>query len=52
MQLEPVFAAAFAWLLIGETMTARQYAGAALILAGILACQAGDARQAKMGAEG
>lgn len=46
MQLEPVFAAFFAWLLIGETMSAKQYAGAAMILAGIIACQIGDARRA------
>jgi len=45
MQLEPVFAAFFAWLLIGETMSLKHYAGAALILAGILVCQMGDARR-------
>lgn len=45
MQLEPVFAAVFAWLLIGERMDMRQYAGAALILAGILVCQIGDAKK-------
>jgi drug/metabolite transporter (DMT)-like permease len=45
MQLEPVFAAVFARLLIGEMMSARHYAGAAMILAGIIACQIGDARR-------
>lgn len=45
MQLEPVFASLFAWLLIGERMDVRQYAGAALILAGILVCQIGDAKK-------
>ncbi|HOP71074.1 MAG TPA: DMT family transporter [Bacillota bacterium] len=33
---EPVFAALFAWLLIGETLTPRETLGAALILAGML----------------
>ena len=42
MQSEPVFAALFAWLLIGERMVAKQFAGAALILLGILVCQIGD----------
>jgi len=42
MQSEPVFAALFAWLLIGERMAAKQFAGAALILLGILVCQIGD----------
>jgi drug/metabolite transporter (DMT)-like permease len=34
---EPVFAAGFAYLLLGEAPTADQGAGAGLILAGILA---------------
>ncbi|HBK60408.1 MAG TPA: hypothetical protein DDZ84_06390 [Firmicutes bacterium] len=42
MQSEPVFAALFAWLLIGERMDAKQFAGAVLILVGILVCQIGD----------
>lgn len=42
MQSEPVFAAVFAWLLIGERMNSKQFAGAALILSGILVCQIGD----------
>ncbi len=42
MQSEPVFAAFFAWLLIGERMGVRQFAGAAFILVGILVCQIGD----------
>lgn len=33
---EPVFAALFAWILIGETLTPRETVGAVLILAGML----------------
>jgi drug/metabolite transporter (DMT)-like permease len=33
---EPAFAAGFAWLLLGETLSAKAWTGAAVILAGIL----------------
>ncbi|MEW6228465.1 MAG: DMT family transporter [Bacillota bacterium] len=36
---EPVFAGLFGWLLLGETLTAAQYVGAALIVAGMLAAE-------------
>ncbi|MDK2984460.1 MAG: hypothetical protein PWQ96_102 [Clostridia bacterium] len=36
LSMEPVFSALFAFLLLAEQMTARDYAGAALMLAGIL----------------
>ncbi|MEA4882677.1 MAG: DMT family transporter [Clostridia bacterium] len=42
LQLEPVFAAIFARILIAEQMSGRQYAGAVTIFAGILVCQIGD----------
>jgi drug/metabolite transporter (DMT)-like permease len=43
--LQPVAAALFAWLLLGETLTALQMAGAVLVLAGIrVAHQAGGAK--------
>lgn len=39
MSLEAVFAALFGWLLLGETLTARQSLGCGLMLAGILLAQ-------------
>jgi drug/metabolite transporter (DMT)-like permease len=33
---EPVFAASFAWVLLGETLTPKAWAGAAVIMTGIL----------------
>ncbi|MCR4426818.1 MAG: DMT family transporter [Firmicutes bacterium] len=48
-QMEPVLAALFANLWLGEAMSARQFAGAGLILAGILVCQVGDLRFAREG---
>ncbi|NLC14872.1 MAG: DMT family transporter [Firmicutes bacterium] len=33
---EPVFGALFSWLILGETLSPREYTGAALILAGML----------------
>lgn len=40
--LEPVFAALFSFLLIGETLTGRAVAGCSLILAGMLTAELGD----------
>jgi drug/metabolite transporter (DMT)-like permease len=39
MSMETVFAAVGGWLILGETMDARALAGAALMLAGMLASQ-------------
>jgi drug/metabolite transporter (DMT)-like permease len=36
---EPVFAAAFAWLLLGQRLTPAQLAGAALVVAGVVLAQ-------------
>jgi drug/metabolite transporter (DMT)-like permease len=43
---EPVFAVAFAWLLLGQTLNLAQLAGAALVVAGVVLAQlaAGRAR--------
>jgi drug/metabolite transporter (DMT)-like permease len=40
--LEPVFAALFSFLLIGETLTGRAVLGCVLILIGMLAAELGD----------
>jgi drug/metabolite transporter (DMT)-like permease len=40
--LEVVFASLFAWVLLGEALTALQFAGGVLILGGIAAVRAGD----------
>jgi drug/metabolite transporter (DMT)-like permease len=37
--MEAVFAAAFGWVLLGETLSAVQILGCALVLAGILLSQ-------------
>jgi drug/metabolite transporter (DMT)-like permease len=41
---EPVFAAAFAWLLLGQTLTRPQLAGGALVVAGVVLAQLAAAR--------
>jgi drug/metabolite transporter (DMT)-like permease len=41
---EPVFAAAFAWLLLGQHLTAAQLAGAALVVAGVVLAQLAASR--------
>jgi drug/metabolite transporter (DMT)-like permease len=41
---EPVFAAAFAWLLLGQRLTLAQLAGAALVVAGVVLAQLAAAR--------
>ena len=41
--LQPVMATLFAWLLIGETVGVLQFAGGALVLAGILLARQGSA---------
>jgi drug/metabolite transporter (DMT)-like permease len=42
---EPVFAAAFAWLLLGQRLTLVQLAGAALVVAGVVLAQLAGARR-------
>jgi len=42
---EPVFAAAFAWLLLGQRLTLAQLAGAALVVAGVVLAQLAGARR-------
>jgi len=42
---EPVFAGIFGWLILGERLTVAQQAGAALILAGMLASEVGFPRR-------
>lgn len=46
LSMEPVFAALFAWLLLGETMTATGWFGGALVLAGVLLSEFGPSRPA------
>ena len=41
---EPVFAVAFAWLLLGQTLNLAQLAGAALVVAGVVLAQLAAAR--------
>jgi drug/metabolite transporter (DMT)-like permease len=41
---EPVFAAAFAWLLLGQHLTPAQLAGGALVVAGVVLAQLAAAR--------
>jgi drug/metabolite transporter (DMT)-like permease len=41
---EPVFAAAFAWLLLGQRLNPAQLAGAALVVAGVVLAQLAAAR--------
>jgi drug/metabolite transporter (DMT)-like permease len=41
---EPVFAAAFAWLLLGQHLTPAQLAGAGLVVAGVVLAQLAAAR--------
>ncbi len=36
MSLEPVFAALFAWMLLGETLTTSGWIGGALVMAGVV----------------
>jgi drug/metabolite transporter (DMT)-like permease len=47
--MEPVFAALFAWLMVGEPMTARKLLGGAIIVAGNLVCEVVGARTAANG---
>jgi drug/metabolite transporter (DMT)-like permease len=42
---EPVFAAAFAWLLLGQRLASAQLAGAALVVAGVVLAQLAAARR-------
>jgi drug/metabolite transporter (DMT)-like permease len=42
---EPVFAAAFAWMLLSERLTGTQLAGGALVVAGVALAQATHARR-------
>jgi drug/metabolite transporter (DMT)-like permease len=44
---EPVFAAAFAWLLLGQRLTPAQLAGAALVVAGVVLAQLAAARRGR-----
>ena len=46
LALEPVFAALFAWLLLGERLTASGWAGGALVMAGVVLAEADTARAA------
>ncbi|HOG53246.1 MAG TPA: DMT family transporter [Bacillota bacterium] len=49
MQTEPVAGVLFAWLLLGEALTARQWFGALLILVAVGVCQYGDYRKTRKG---
>jgi drug/metabolite transporter (DMT)-like permease len=44
---EPVFAAAFAWLLLGQRLNPAQLAGAGLVVAGVVLAQLAAARAAR-----
>ena len=44
---EPVFAAAFAWLLLGQRLNPAQLAGAALVVTGVVLAQLAAARAAR-----
>jgi drug/metabolite transporter (DMT)-like permease len=44
---EPVFAAAFAWLLLGQRLGLAQLAGAALVVAGVVLAQLAAARRGR-----
>jgi drug/metabolite transporter (DMT)-like permease len=44
---EPVFAAAFAWLLLGQRLGPAQLAGAALVVAGVVLAQLAAARRGR-----
>jgi drug/metabolite transporter (DMT)-like permease len=46
---EPVFAVAFAWLLLGQTLNPAQLAGAALVVAGVVLAQLAAARAGARG---
>ena len=47
--VQPVVAGVLAWLLLGETLSASQLAGAALVLAGIAAARHADQARARNG---
>jgi drug/metabolite transporter (DMT)-like permease len=49
---EPVFAAAFAWLLLGQHLTPAQLAGAGLVVAGVVLAQLAAARSRPSGVRG
>ena len=49
---EPVFAAAFAWLLLGQHLTPAQLAGAGLVVAGVVLAQLAAARYRPSGVRG
>lgn len=45
LTMEPIFAGVFGYLLLGERLDGRGWAGAALILAGMLAAELGAVRE-------
>ena len=47
MSLESVFAALFGWLLIGQSLSARELVGCAIMFAAILLSQLSDRKPAK-----
>jgi hypothetical protein len=49
--LEPVFAAAIAWLALGEHLNASQLAGGALILIGVTLAETARVRRTEPGAQ-
>jgi hypothetical protein len=49
---EPVFAAAFAWLLLGQRLTPAQVAGAGLVVVGVVLAQLVAARVGGRGSGG
>jgi drug/metabolite transporter (DMT)-like permease len=49
---EPVFAVAFAWLLLGQTLNLAQLAGAALVVAGVVLAQLAAANRGPGGRRG
>ena len=47
MQTEPIVGVLFAWLLLGEALSFKQWIGAFLILAAVGVCQYGDYRKSR-----
>jgi drug/metabolite transporter (DMT)-like permease len=47
MQTEPIVGVLFAWLLLGEALSFKQWTGAFLILAAVGVCQYGDYRKSR-----
>lgn len=52
LSLEPVFAALFAWMLLGETLPLQGWVGGALVLAGVVLAELKPEGAARTGADG